>query len=102
MKKFLFILLVLLLFLNKIQSQEVHLHTIAFYNLENLFDPEDNPKTIDDDYTPAGRLGWNEELLNQKIDYLASGISEIGKKKHTKPLFYWVWLRWKTLRFYKN
>ncbi len=87
MKKFLFILLVLLLFLNKIQSQEVHLHTIAFYNLENLFDPEDNPKTIDDDYTPTGRLGWNEELLNQKIDHLASVISEIGKKEtHKAPL----------------
>tara|TARA_B110000259_G_scaffold169006_1_gene198543 strand:+ start:139 stop:318 length:180 start_codon:yes stop_codon:yes gene_type:complete len=58
-KKFLFILLVLLLFFNKIQSQEAHLHTIAFYNLENLFDLEDNPKTIAGDYTPAGRLGWN-------------------------------------------
>mgnify|MGYP003639839487 CR=1 FL=1 len=29
-------------------------YTIAFYNLENLFDPERNKNTLDRDYTPTG------------------------------------------------
>jgi hypothetical protein len=28
--------------------------TVAFYNVENLFDTEDNPKTYDDDFTSEG------------------------------------------------
>ena len=66
--------------------QKKGLGSLAYRDRWFLFDPEDNPKTIDDDYTPAGRLGWNEELLNQKIDHLASVISEIGKKEtHKAP-----------------
>ena len=77
-KKFLFILLVLLLFLNKIQSQEVHLHTIAFYNLENLFDTENDPLTYDDDRTPDGKDHWTEEIYQDKLKNMAKVMAEIG------------------------
>lgn len=37
-------------------------HSIAFYNVENLFDTFDDPKTFDDDFTPEGKnIGrWND------------------------------------------
>jgi len=29
-----------------------NLYTVAFYNLENLFDTEDDPHTLDDSFLP--------------------------------------------------
>jgi hypothetical protein len=60
--------------------------TVAFYNLENLFDTANDPNTFDDDYTPKGRHHWTSTLLTQKIDNLAKVIVEIGKKEtHQAP-----------------
>jgi endonuclease/exonuclease/phosphatase family metal-dependent hydrolase len=53
--------------------------TIAFYNLENLFDFEDDPLTFDDDRTPEGKDHWTEEIYNAKLFNMAKVISEIGK-----------------------
>ena len=46
------VLFLLLLSSLKLFTQEVQ--TIAFYNVENLFDSRNDPKTFDDDYTPEG------------------------------------------------
>ena len=54
------------------------LHTIAFYNLENLFDTEDDLHTLDGDYTPSGRRKWTAERYQKKLYKLAKTISEIG------------------------
>ena len=43
-------------------SQQCKIATIAFYNLENLFDCEDNVLTFDNDYTPLGKNNWTEDL----------------------------------------
>jgi len=64
-----------------IQASAQKTVTIAFYNLENLFDTENDPNTFDDDYTPKGRHHWTSTLLTQKIDNLAKVIVEIGKKE---------------------
>ena len=83
-----FLLSLLIFFsLQSIFSQEVHLYCIAFYNVENLFDINDNPNTFDDDYTPKGRNQWTLATFNQKIDQLASVISGIGiEETHNAPL----------------
>lgn len=52
--------------------------TIAFYNLENLFDYEDDPITFDDDRTPEGKDHWTEEIYYAKLKNMAQVISEIG------------------------
>ena len=57
------------------------LHTIAFYNLENLFDTIDDPDTLDDDFTPDGRKKWNVKRYNRKLKKLTSVISQIGEEK---------------------
>lgn len=56
-------------------------HSIAFYNLENLFDTIDDPDTFDDDFTPEGRKKWNEKRYHRKLKKLSSVISQIGKEK---------------------
>ncbi len=44
---------------------------IAFYNIENLFDIYDDPKTKDDDFTPEGRQKWTADRYQKKLDDLA-------------------------------
>ncbi|PIE49403.1 MAG: endonuclease [Flavobacteriales bacterium] len=58
-----------------------NLYSIAFYNLDNLFDTIDDPKTLDDEYTPNGNLKWNKKRYNRKLLKLGSVIREIGLKK---------------------
>ncbi|WP_291721519.1 endonuclease/exonuclease/phosphatase family protein [Bernardetia sp.] len=53
-------------------------HTVAFYNVENLFDTEDDPNTFDDDFTPSGKQKWTKERYEQKIQKIAKVISMIG------------------------
>ena len=69
--------------LSKKQSTEniKNVYTIAFYNLENLFDTKDDPLTLDDDFTPEGRKHWNYKRYKKKIKKLGSVIAQIGKEK---------------------
>lgn len=62
-----------------------NLLTVAFYNLENLFDTVDNPETNDDDYTPQGRKKWNQYRYDQKIKKLSKAIAQIGENSTKKP-----------------
>ncbi|MEX0289243.1 MAG: endonuclease [Flavobacteriaceae bacterium] len=57
-----------------------NLHTIAFYNLENLFDTIDDPDTLDDDFTPTGFKKWSKKRYKKKLYKLAKTISELGVK----------------------
>lgn len=52
--------------------------TIAFYNLENLFDPSDNPNTRDEDRTPTGKDRWTQERLAEKYTRLAEVLAQFG------------------------
>ena len=56
---------------------------VAFYNLENLFDYEDDPDNPgDDDFTPDGAYNWTPAKYEQKLDNLARVISRLGRE-HT-------------------
>jgi len=52
--------------------------TVAFYNLENLFDTIDDPDTDDDDFTPDGKKKWTPRRYKKKVKRLARAISTIG------------------------
>ncbi len=50
---------------------------IAFYNVENLFDTEDDPLTLDEDFTPSGKQKWTDERYRtklQRIDQVVAGM----------------------------
>lgn len=53
-------------------------NTIAFYNVENLFDTINDPKTWDDDRTPKGRDRWTSVIYEKKVKNIAKVIAEIG------------------------
>ena len=59
--------------------------TIAFYNLENLFDTVDDPKTYDDDFTSDGKLNWNKKRYYKKISRLSNVIKQLGAEKSYVP-----------------
>lgn len=54
-------------------------NAIAFYNVENLFDTEDDPITFDDDRTPEGRDHWTEEIYAAKLANMAKVIADVGR-----------------------
>ncbi len=60
------------------ERKDYNINTIAFYNVENLFDTEDDPLTFDDDRTPLGKDVWTLEKYQDKIKNIARVISEIG------------------------
>jgi endonuclease/exonuclease/phosphatase family protein len=58
--------------------------TIAFYNLENLFDTVDNKYTHDDDFLPTSEKHWTPRRYKKKIRKLGYTISKIGFKTSGK------------------
>ena len=60
-------------------KKEYKINTIAFYNLENLFDYENDSITFDDDRTPEGKDHWTKETYEAKLMNMAKVISEIGE-----------------------
>lgn len=62
-----------------------HLYTIAFYNLENLFDPENNLRTLDEDFTPDGFKKWTPKKYRKKLSGLARTIFGIGRSANPYP-----------------
>jgi len=51
------------------QSQEeFSTFTAAWWNVENLFDLRDDPKTNDDEFTPTGDRHWTRRRLNAKLE----------------------------------
>lgn len=68
-----------------ITESEIKLQTIAFYNIENLFDIYDDEMTNDDDFLPTSAKKWTKKRYNQKIYKLGSVISKIGFEATKKP-----------------
>lgn len=54
--------------------------TVAFYNVENLFDIVNDPNTNDDKYTPGGSFNWTVKRYFKKLQKISYVISQIGKK----------------------
>jgi len=59
--------------------------SLAFYNLENLFDYENKESTLDKDYTPEGIYKWDRNKYFHKINNLGYAISRIGEMRSSVP-----------------
>lgn len=55
-------------------------YTIAFYNIENLFDIENDPLTHDDDFLPTSAKRWTSKRYQKKLLKLGTVISKIGEE----------------------
>lgn len=69
-----------LFFTIKISAQEkkYKIATVAFYNLENLFDTIDTPDKHDFEYTPNGEKKWDSQKYNSKLINMSEVIAQIG------------------------
>lgn len=89
MKKLLFLIVILVSCSErtlKPQSKNSYtILTVAFYNVENLFDTEDDPNTFDDDRTPEGKDHWDEAKYQDKISNIAKVLSDIGSEQSAGP-----------------
>ncbi len=54
--------------------------TVAFYNLENLFDTFDDKHTHDEAFLPNSEKKWTEKRYRKKVRKLGYAISKIGSK----------------------
>ncbi|WP_149273199.1 endonuclease/exonuclease/phosphatase family protein [Pareuzebyella sediminis] len=72
------ILIFAILTCNAQKEKNYEIRTIAFYNVENLFDTKDDSLTFDDDRTPEGKDHWSPERYRKKIDNISKVLSEIG------------------------
>ncbi|RMA65837.1 endonuclease/exonuclease/phosphatase family protein [Ulvibacter antarcticus] len=66
-------------------EENINNFSIAFYNLENLFDTLDDPKTMDDDFTSTAKRKWNEKRFRKKIRNLGFVIKQIGYSELQHP-----------------
>ncbi|MEM0991535.1 MAG: endonuclease/exonuclease/phosphatase family protein [Bacteroidota bacterium] len=72
---------ILLLFCTQIvfaQEKQYQVASIGFYNVENLFDIEDDPAIRDEEYTPAGSRVWDAKKYAEKLDRLSEVVRQIG------------------------
>ena len=74
-------LLYLILLLGACKEQEVAYATVAFYNVENLFDTQDDPRTYDEQYTPSSDRHWDDKKYTTKLKQLAKVINELADGK---------------------
>ncbi|WP_152286188.1 endonuclease/exonuclease/phosphatase family protein [Flavicella marina] len=79
------LLMVFVCFLTFSQGHTYKIHTVAFYNLENLFDTINEPNT-NDEASPIFEIKNNRSSVYwQKINNLSRVISEIGTEKTQAP-----------------
>ncbi len=53
--------------------------TVMFYNVENLFDTENDPKIEDEEFTPESEKAWDMERYEKKLDDIASVIQAVNE-----------------------
>jgi hypothetical protein len=70
------------------QAKKYIVHTVAFYNFENLFDTI-NQSNNDEEWLPNGAQNWTSKKYRQKLHNLARVLSEIGTTENPSnaPVF---------------
>lgn len=63
------------------QAKKYNIHTVAFYNLENLFDTIKGSNN-DEEWLPNGGMNWTGKKYKQKLHNLSRVLSEIGTSEN--------------------
>lgn len=77
--KFLIVLFLIPLITSTVFAQKKDKKTLklGFYNVENLFDIEDDPNKDDDEFTPNGKKHWTGAKFQVKLQQLAKVIDSL-------------------------
>ena len=54
---------------------------VGHYSLENLFDTVDDPSTVDEEFTPQGRVGYDEAKLTQHMMNMGAAVRSMNGGK---------------------
>jgi hypothetical protein len=88
------LLIISFFFITSLLSQnerKFKIHTLAFYNVENLFDTINDPNK-NDEASPMMEINYNRGgIYKQKVKNMARVISDIGKEntqRHQQLLAY--------------
>lgn len=65
------------------QQKKYAVHTVAFYNLENLFDTINGPNN-DEEWLPNGAQHWTSKKYHQKLINLSRVLMQIGTNDQQK------------------
>jgi hypothetical protein len=60
------------------KSADYKLSIIGFYNIENLFDTINDPRTNDEEFLPKGLNKWDTEKYNKKLFNMATVLAKLG------------------------
>lgn len=66
------------------QNKKFKVHTVAFYNLENLFDTINGPNN-DEEWLPHGAQSWTRAKYQKKLANLSRVLPEIGTGENPNP-----------------
>ena len=73
-------LIISLLFTLALYGQEKNVPIrVMFYNVENLFHPQDDKGAMDGEYTPLGNKHWTYKKYNKKINSILKVFSTLGE-----------------------
>ena len=62
------------------QNGKMGIYSVAFYNLENLFDTENDPLINDEEFLPEGVNQWTDDKYQLKLKNMAHVISLLGRE----------------------
>src|SRR3954471_14625384 len=77
------VLFILFASINANAQKNYRVHTVAFYNFENLFDTINNPNN-DEEWLPDGAQHWTSEKYHQKLENLSKVLMQIGTNDQQK------------------
>ena len=83
LQKIIFLLIALTVISKSLGQTKFKIHTVAFYNFENLFDTINNPNN-DEEWTPNGLQRWTLKKYNQKLENLSKVLHQIGTNEQHK------------------
>jgi predicted extracellular nuclease len=72
------LIITLILFLSVLPGTAQNTFRVMCYNVENLFDPSDNPDKKDKEFTLNGSRHWSNKRYYTKINNLAKVITALG------------------------
>lgn len=62
-----------------VDPQRLLVRRVVSYNVENLFDIEDDPATDDKEFLPDGSYRWTENRYRRKVRNISSTLSRLGE-----------------------
>jgi endonuclease/exonuclease/phosphatase family metal-dependent hydrolase len=71
-----------ILTLNCASAKAQNDYHIVFYNVENLYDTFDDPKSDDDAFTPKGQNHWNSKRFNAKLLFIYKALIAASKGQY--------------------